>query len=221
MCKRNSWSLLYQHRKRAAQRFGSVFDLPLQRHVRTIVVAALGDASTVLEIGAGDRRYREHLRRAHPRVEYRSCDIDPQQAHDYRSLDEIHETFDGVFALEVIEHLPVEAIGPWLDAIRRCLTPGGCLVLSTPNTFYPPAFLRDATHRTPLCYDELAGLVSAAGLSVERLMRVHHGPLWRRWTQRFLFGWLFRLIGIDFAHQIVLVARQPTPSEATDGPAHS
>jgi hypothetical protein len=83
-------------------------------------------------------------------------------------------------------------------------------VLSTPNTFYPPAYLRDATHVTPLCYDELAGLVACSGLHVERVVRVYHDPLLRALLRRLLFGWLFRLIGIDFARQIVLVARRPS-----------
>jgi hypothetical protein len=86
--------------------------------------------------------------------------------------------------------------------------PGGRLVLSTPNTYYPPAYLRDVTHRTPLCYDELAGLVGAAGLEVERIARVYHDPVHRAFLRRYLFGWLFEMIGIDFARQIILVARK-------------
>ena len=83
------------------------------------------------------------------------------------------------------------------------------MLLSTPNTFYPPAYLRDATHRTPLCYDELAGLVTAAGLEVTRVARVYHDPVHRRFLRQYCLGWLFRLIGIDYARQIVLVAHKP------------
>ena len=81
-------------------------------------------------------------------------------------------------------------------------------MLSTPNTFYPPAYLRDASHRTPLCYDELGGMLEAAGLRVTRIVRIYNDPVWRRFVRRFLFGWLFRLIGIDFARQIVIVAQK-------------
>ncbi|HVX62297.1 MAG TPA: hypothetical protein VHC19_16895, partial [Pirellulales bacterium] len=79
----------------------------------------------------------------------------------------------------------------------------------TPNTYYPPAYLRDVTHRTPLCYDELAALVASAGGRVVRINRVYHDPIHRKLMRRYLFGWLFRMIGIDFARQIVLIAEKP------------
>jgi hypothetical protein len=55
----------------------------------------------------------------------------------------------------------------------------------------------------------LAALVEGAGLHVERIARIYHDPLHRKLLRRYLFGWLFRLIGIDFARQIALVARRP------------
>jgi hypothetical protein len=78
------------------------------------------------------------------------------------------------------------------------------LVLSTPNVFHPPAYLRDVTHRTPLCYDELAGLVTGAGLEIEHVYRIYNDPLPRMLLRRYAFGWLFRLLGIDFARQIAV-----------------
>ena len=47
-----------------------------------------------------------------------------------------------------------------------------------------------------------------AGLRVERMVRIYHDPLHRKLLRRYAFGWLFRLIGIDFSRQIVLVARR-------------
>jgi SAM-dependent methyltransferase len=48
-------------------------------------------------------------------------------------------TFDAVVAGEIIEHLeqPLE----FLRVCRRVLKPGGLLVLSTPNPYYPPIIL--------------------------------------------------------------------------------
>jgi hypothetical protein len=149
----------------------------------------------------------DFLRCQRPGIAYRSLDIDAQSDHDYRSLDDIGEQFDVIYALEVVEHLTLDEIRSWLPRIRALLSGPSLLILSTPNTFYPPAYLRDATHRTPLCYDELAGLLAAAGFRVEAIVRIYNDPLPRWLLRRFLFGWLFRLIGIDFARQIVVVAR--------------
>jgi SAM-dependent methyltransferase len=202
-----SWSLLYAARRAAAERFGkSVFSLPIRRRARDVLLSVVGDGMRVLEVGAGDRRMKESLERSRRGVVYESMDIDPQGGHDHADLDDAHGPYDCVFAFEVVEHLAVEEIVPWLSRLAGLLRPGGKLVLSTPNTFYPPAFLRDATHRTPLCYDELAGLMTLARLDVERVVRIHHEPIHREILRRFVFGWLFRLMGIDFARQIVAVA---------------
>jgi 2-polyprenyl-3-methyl-5-hydroxy-6-metoxy-1,4-benzoquinol methylase len=202
----DSWSQLYQHRRQVARRFGRIYDLPLARRVRQVLLEQVSPRAAVLEVGAGDRHMREHLA-AVAGVTYESMDIDPAGEHDYRSLDQITRRYDCIAAFEVVEHLPLDQIVPWLSQLSKLLNPGGRLILSTPNTFYPPAYLRDATHRTPLCYDELGGLVELAGLSVERIVRIYNDPLWRYVARRYLFGWLFRLIGLDFARQIVLVAQ--------------
>ena len=203
-----NWSELYRHRKEAEARFGKIFDLPLAKRVRDVLAEHVPDGAAVLEVGAGDRGMGQQLRRLRPGVVYHSMDIDPAGGHDFHDLSQVQETYDCVFAFEVVEHLPLEEIPAWLGRLRELLKPGGCLLLSTPNTFYPPAYLRDATHRTPLCYDELAGLVAATGLRVEQVLRIYNDPLHRILLRRYFFGWLFRLIGIDFARQIVLVARK-------------
>ena len=208
MCKSISWSELYAARRAAAARFGDVFALPIAKRASDEFMAAVRDADRVLEVGAGDRRMRERLLARYPRATYRSMDVDPRGDHDYRTLEEIEDRFDCIAALEVAEHIPPDEVQRWLVQLAGLLAPGGRLVLSTPNTFYPPAYLRDVTHRTPLCYDELAALVTCAGLEPTRIVRIHHEAVHRAIVRRWLFGWLFRLIGIDFAKQIVLVAER-------------
>lgn len=196
-------------RRAAAAKFGkSIFKLPITRHLRDLVLAAIPRHGRVLEVGAGARRNKELLARRRPGASYESLDIDPQGDHEYREWSEVAGTYDCVLALEVIEHLRLEEIPPWLGQISVVLRPGGRLVISTPNTFYPPAFLRDVTHQTPLCYDELAGLIEGAGMTVERIDRIYNDPLPRMLLRRFALGWLFRTLGIDFAKQIAVTARR-------------
>lgn len=208
MCKKKSWSEQYNFRREVAARFGYVFQLPLARRASDVLIDVVRDGDRVLEVGAGDRRMKDSLAKKCSRISYFSMDIDPHGAHDYRSLDEIDGTFDCVCALEVVEHIEADALHNWFARLKELLAPAGHLVLSTPNTFYPPAYLRDATHRTPLCYDELGGMLEATGLRVTRILRIYNDPLWRYVLRRFLFGWLFALLGIDYARQIVVVARK-------------
>lgn len=208
MCKDFFWSDLYRHRRAIEARFGRIFALPLVKRVFDELARFATPESRVLEVGAGDRATRDKLAAAGRATRYESMDIDPRGGHDYHDLNEIQCKYDLVFALEVVEHLELAAIRPWLARLGELLEPSGHLLLSTPNTYYPPAFLRDATHRTPLCHDELGGLVESVGLKVIRVVRVHNDPLHRFIARRYLFGWLFRLIGIDFARQIVVIAKR-------------
>jgi SAM-dependent methyltransferase len=209
MCKQQSWSEQYIFRRAIAARFGRVFDLPLERRVRDVLLAVVRDQNDVLEVGAGDRRMKELLAQKLRGVDYRSMDIDPHGAHDYRTLEEVDRAFDCIFSFEVAEHITFDELPAWFKKLAALIKPGGHLALSTPNTFYPPAYLRDASHRTPLCYDELGGMLEASGLRVTRIVRIYNDPMWRMIARRWLFGWLFRLIGIDFARQIVVVAQKP------------
>ncbi len=205
-CRLQSWSQLYAHRRAIAKRFGKIFSLPLVKRVNDVIRDEIRPQGNVLEVGASERGLLRRIQQWGVVVVYKSMDLDPWTKHDYRELHHIDEQFDLVVSLEVVEHLPFDEIQPWLAQLATLLRPDGRLVLSTPNTYYPPAYLRDATHCTPLCYDELGGFVESAGLRVERIVRIYHDPLHRTFLRRYLFGWLFRLIGIDFARQIVLVA---------------
>lgn len=204
-----SWSEQYARRKAAARKFGkSVFQLPLAKRAADVLLAAATDGMSVLEVGAGDKRMGELLRKQKTDIRYSSMDPDPAGRHDFRSLAEIGQPFQLVFAFEVVEHLSLDEAATWMCELQRVTRPGGTLLLSTPNTFYPPAFLRDATHKTPWCYDELAGLVAGSGFAITRITRIYNDPAQRYFARRFLCGWLFRLLGIDFARQIVLTAQR-------------
>ncbi|MFQ5734129.1 MAG: class I SAM-dependent methyltransferase [Planctomycetaceae bacterium] len=204
-----SWSQQYAHRRAVAARFGGVFELPLAKRARDVLLSCVDDGQRVLEVGAGDRRMGDLLRGRNRDVTYASMDIDPRGDHDYTDLSDVDGVFDAIFAFEVVEHIPVGELPGWLAELASLLKPAGRLILSTPNIYYPPAYLRDVTHCTPLCFDELGALAQSAGLTVTDVRRIYNDPAHRIALRRYVFGWLFRLLGIDFARQIVLVAEKP------------
>ncbi len=201
-----SWSELARHRRAIAKRWRSVYTLPTVRRGKALVAETVRPGWSVLEIGAGDGALAERLPAG---ATYASMDIDPEVDATYHDLAAIDRTFDCVVAIEVIEHLVVDDIPAWLERLVACLAPGGTMVLTTPNIYCPSAFLRDATHRTPIAYDELGGLVCAAGLEVKALYRIDGDALLRRLVNRFVLGWVYRLMRLDHAQRIAVVAKKP------------
>jgi len=87
---------------------------------------------------------------------------------------------DAVVTLQVVEHLRDQP--GFLAECARVLRPGGRLFCATPNrlTFSPGAGPDDRPlnpfHTRELTGPELTALVAGAGLHVESLLGLHHGP---------------------------------------------
>ncbi len=203
------WSELYAARRAAAERFGSLFELPIRKRIHREAARVLSSGARVLDVGAGDRRAGERLTALVPDLVYESVDVDPTGGHDHASLEASPRDFDGVLLFEVIEHLSLDSGRVLLGEIRDHLRPGGFLVASTPNIAHPWAFLRDATHVTPYAHDELSGTLSLSGFEVESLFRLYHSSWLRSLLRRTLAVPFHRLLGVDFAPGIGVVARRP------------
>lgn len=209
-----NWSELYQQRKRIASRFGEIWRLPLEKRYSSVLARLAGPGMSVLEVGAGDRSLQEKLQ-GHDGLTYQSCDIDQSFPHEYAHIDDVEGQFDLVCGFEIIEHLTLEEARHLLSQCYRITASGGVITLTTPNIYYPPAFLRDATHVTAFAYDELAGLLAMVGYEVTDIYRLYHDSLLKRFLRRFVFYGLFRLLGIDFARQIMVVGKKADQSAAT------
>lgn len=83
---------------------------------------------------------------------------------------------DVVASLQTIEHLWDQE--EFLDECARVLRPGGQLVITTPNriTFSPGRVPLNPFHTRELSPAELTELLEGAGLRVEWLGGLHHGP---------------------------------------------
>ncbi|MEE2034751.1 class I SAM-dependent methyltransferase [Rhodococcus sp. CC-R104] len=147
---------------------------------------------TVLEAGAGegygadmiadvaekvvgldyDETAVAHIRARYPRVDMRLGNLAELPLDD--------ESVQTVVNFQVIEHLWDQA--QFLRECHRVLTPGGELLISTPNriTFSPG---RDTPlnpfHTRELNAVELSELLVDAGFRVELMTGVHHGPALR------------------------------------------
>ncbi len=73
----------------------------------------------------------------------------------------------GIFAAQLVEHLPPRLLSKFLESCHRALRPGGRLVLETVNPrsliALVEAFYRDLTHEKPLHPETLAFALRAAG----------------------------------------------------------
>jgi len=208
----HQWRAQYDARKRVARRFGSIWNLPIQKRYSSVLGGYLSDSQRVLEIGASDRHLKSWIQSLGQDISYVSLDSDPAYQHEFTGIEQLTGEYDVVFALEVIEHLSLRDARTMAETCASCLATGGHLLLTTPNVFYPTGYLRDATHVTAFCYDELGGLLEEAGLKVTSIYRLYHDPLVQRILRRYIAYPLFRLLKIDFAEQIMVVAEKQEPA---------
>lgn len=162
----------------------------------------------ILDIGASTRDLEKRIKKHFPQIVYKSMDIDREVEHNYYSFDEIKEDFDVILLFEVIEHLDLEEGVKMLGKIHSLLKEGGYLILSTPNTFNPGRFWRDATHRVAYCYDELGGLLLGQNFKIRGMYRTYNDAFHRYLFRVYIMSLLHRYLGIDFAKSIIIVAER-------------
>lgn len=204
-----NWQQLYQERRNIAARFGDIWSLPLATRYHRVVAGEGSAGTSVLEVGAGDRSFQNKLRGYWGELSYVSCDIDATHSHEFSSIDEVTGRYDLVCGFEVIEHLTLDEASHMVARMFEVTKAGGRIALTTPNIYYPPAYLRDVTHITPFCYDELGALLQIAGFRVKSIHRLYHDSILKKLVRRYLFYPVFRVLGIDFARQIIVVAEKP------------
>jgi SAM-dependent methyltransferase len=138
------------------------------------------DASPVLDVGCGRGELLALLREAG--VEARGVDadadmaayargegLDVEQADLLEALESVDDaSLGGIFAGQVVEHLPPTALVRFLALARAKLRNRGVLALETINPLSPLAlrnYFADLTHAQPLVPETLALLVRHAGFT--------------------------------------------------------
>jgi len=203
------WSNLYQYRRATQKRYKTIWHVPLKKRHHQVVRELATNTSSLLELGAGSRNFYDVISPHFPNLLYIIFDVFTMNHHDFYSLEEITGEFDTVCMFEVIEHVPPKLALETLTTAFNHMKSGGMIFVSTPNTFNPPEYLRDATHITPWCYDELGGVLQLAGFELKAVYRLYHDSLLKKILRRFVLQPLFRAMGIDFSKQIIAVGIKP------------
>ena len=136
------------------------------------------DAAPVLDVGCGRGEFLSLLREAG--VEARGIDADAdmvayaggegvgvEQADAVTYLEALDDgSLGGIFAAQVVEHLPPAMLVRLLELAAAKLRPGGLLVAETINPLSPLAlrsYFADLTHAQPLVSETLVLLAEQAG----------------------------------------------------------
>lgn len=98
---------------------------------------------------------------------------------DIRKSDFLPETFDGVFAFDVIEHIDEREMPEILRAIQRLLKKDGFLIITTPNRknlrarLFGERSLKGYKHKKEYALDELRALLHKNGFCVAECKGVY------------------------------------------------
>jgi SAM-dependent methyltransferase len=201
-----SWSRLYAARNELLKRYRRVWDIPIRDNATQVLLESLSPGARVLEIGSSDRHLEPLLAERDRGLVYKSMDVDRETRQDYYSLDDVKESFDAALLFEVIEHLPFAESLRLLAKIHDLLTPGGTLLLTTPNLAHPTHFYRDPTHLTPWSHEGLGGALLSLGYRVDRMYRIYDAPAMEKLLHKYLAAPLHRFLNVDFTHTLVVVA---------------
>ena len=111
-------------------------------------------------------------------------------------------SFDLIMALDIVEHLPKQAVAGFLELARSRLRAGGWLIIQTPNLgSIQGAFIRynDLTHEFGLTENTVVDLLSTAGFGASQ---IEVKPAWNATT----FAGYLREIWVRSLHALVFAA---------------
>lgn len=182
--------------------------------IERVYFDAVRNASSLLDVGAGDLRIMRKFQAAGFAGEYHTQDIGTEGRYTYRDVGEVKRKYGAILCLDMIEHLPLQEGLSMLRTVVALLEPGGALVIQTPNAAYlPDPRSWDMTHIHLYNAGDLWAWLTCEGLETT-VYRVtirdeHPGPIVS--ARLAITDYLKRkILGCDFASNIAAVARRPT-----------
>ena len=180
--------------------------------IEQIYFDAIRNASSLLDVGAGDLRVMKKFQKAGFAGEYHTQDIGAEGQYTYRELGDVSRRYGAILCLDVIEHLPLVEGLTLLDRMVALLEPGGTLVLQTANaTYLPVALSWDMTHVHLYNLPDLYAYLACDGFEVAgyRVILGDRDPgLMRRLKFAIASYVKQKILGCDFANNVGLVARK-------------
>lgn len=123
-------------------------------------------------------------------------------------------SFDVVFASNLLEHLERSQTNQLVDGVLRVLRPGGRLILMQPNfRLAPKRYFDDYTHVAIFTDQSLSDYLTSRGLHIETV-KARFMPLTMKSSASrlsFLVPWYLRSPIKPLAGQMLVVARTSTP----------
>lgn len=202
-----SWGRMYEARSEFRRRHPTIFSVPVINILKSRLAARSRPGIGVIDLGAGDGRFKQEFQRIDASIRYAAYDPDPARAHDFSRLEDITGAYDLAVAIEVVEHLSYDDNMRLFEKTRDVLNPGGVLMITTPNVYHATRPLTDVTHKTFFAYDQLAGILSMLGFSRVDAYRVFNQPVLRR-AAAWLAAPFARAFEIDFANTILIEAEK-------------
>jgi len=210
-----NWSEVHSWRQSFRKKFPRVQKLPvidsLAAWLIPQIIKRAGEIPSkkvsVLDVGAGKKDLLKKIARVEKLISYKSQDIDKTQSHDFYDIDSIDENFDFVISAEVIEHLDATEKIRFINNLFRLTKPGGYVAVATPNANHPNIFWRDFTHKMPIHYYDLAGLLGNSGfdeIEIFRLTKMN----WKKKFTAWRYKALLELLHTDFAQSILAIGKK-------------
>jgi 2-polyprenyl-3-methyl-5-hydroxy-6-metoxy-1,4-benzoquinol methylase len=174
-----------------------------------LFIRQLSSARTILDVGAGNRYWKDVLERLGIEGSYQSTDVESHHDHDFADFFAIRSSFDAILMLELLEHLPVEAGLRFIDHAISLLDPGGVLVLGTPNPAHAHwAWSADFTHIRPWPARDLWAILLVVGFQDVEVYRQMLTNRRRQLTLPLQMA-LSKLLELDPAHGLLAFGRKP------------
>jgi ubiquinone/menaquinone biosynthesis C-methylase UbiE len=155
---------------------GAVLDIGCGFGLFSLYYAATAPGRFVRGLDVNGRRIAM-ARRAARRLAIDNVQYEQGDARDFKGDSEIA----AAYMLDIVHHVPPETVPPLLRQLRRCLAPGGRLLVKdvdtrpAPKRWFTWALDRLMAPRTPVRYwsaDELTAALEQAGFAVHRHLMV-------------------------------------------------